>query len=239
MGGSRFGSIFGATNHRYRTATVPAARTGRLKSNILKGSIPMSAATLTTSRFVDEPMVVAMPPMMLAKPIGINELEGAAPVLTATPISIGSISTTMGVLLINALRKAVMTMVISSDKAGLRRHNLANRRPTGSSAPVLIRPWPTTINADTAIRARLPKPAKKSLGLRTWPSDSKGKSWKPIARTTSTTRLVVSIGMFSRVNNASAITIMIITASACMFGKASSSIFHNLVCVTAFKRVAV
>ena len=43
---------------------------------MLKASIPMSAATLTTSRLVDVPMVVAMPPRMLAKPIGISDRRG-------------------------------------------------------------------------------------------------------------------------------------------------------------------
>src|SRR5665811_1366622 len=98
MGGERFGSILGANNHRYRIATEPATNTGPAKSNMLKRSIPMSAATFTTSRLVDVPMVVAMPPTMLAKPIGSREQEGDIPVLTVTPIMIGNINTTMGVL---------------------------------------------------------------------------------------------------------------------------------------------
>ena len=224
MGGLRRGRILGAINHRYRVATKPEIRTGPAKSNMLKRSMPISAATLTTSRFVDVPMVVAIPPTILANPIGIRVPDGDTPVLTATPISIGNISTTIGVLLIKALRKAVMNRVSSNERAGLLRHDFASMRPTGSNAPVLIRPWPTTINADTAIRARLPKPKKKSLGLITWPSDSNGKSWNPVASTTSTTRLVVSIGMLSRVNSTNATRIMIITASACMLGRASSSI---------------
>ena len=117
---------------------------------MLKRSIPISAATLTTSRFVDVPMVVAMPPTMLAKPIGISVPDGDIPVLTATPISMGSINTTIGVLLINALRKAVINNVSNKDMAGLRRQDLASIRPIGSSAPVLIRPWPTIISAQTA-----------------------------------------------------------------------------------------
>ena len=45
---------------------------GPRKSNMLKASIPMSAATLTTSRLVEVPMVVAMPPriiILFAEPI--------------------------------------------------------------------------------------------------------------------------------------------------------------------------
>ena len=69
--------------------------------------------------------------------------EGESPVRTATPIRIGSISTTIGVLLMNALSTAVIRMVTSRERTGPLRQSLASKRPTGSSAPVWISPWPT------------------------------------------------------------------------------------------------
>ena len=116
-------------------------------------------------------MVVAIPPRMLAKPIGISVPVADAPVRTATPIKMGSISTTMGVLLMKALSTAVISKVRISDMPGPRRHRRARNRPTGSRAPVLIMPWPTIIRAETAIKARLPKPRKNSLGRTTPVSD--------------------------------------------------------------------
>ena len=134
---------------------------------MLNAVMPMSAATFTTSRLVDVPIVVAMPPRMLAKPIGISVPEGETPVRTATPMRIGSIRTTMGVLLMKALRTAVIRMVTSSEISGPLRHSFAIMRPTGSSAPVRIRPCPTIISPQTATRALWPNPRKKSLGCST------------------------------------------------------------------------
>ena len=187
--------------------------------------MPMSAATLTTSRLVDVPMVVAMPPMMLAKPIGISVPDGETPERIETPINMGSINTTMGVLLMKALSVAVIRMVNNKETAGDLRHSLPRKRPTGSSAPVRIRPCPTSISPQTATRALWPNPRKKSLACSTLPSASNGNSVKPTVMTTSTTRLVVCSGMVSRVNRTRAPMINIITASACVLGSASSSIF--------------
>ena len=46
-----------------------------MKSNIEKSLIPMSLAKPTTSKFVDVPIVVDIPPMIAAKPIGIMTFD--------------------------------------------------------------------------------------------------------------------------------------------------------------------
>ncbi len=153
MGATRAGIMRGAISQRYVMAKAAPIEAGPMKSNILNSSMPMSAATLTTSRLVDVPMVVAMPPRMLANPMGISVPVGETPARMPMPTRMGNISTTIGVLLMKALRKAVIMMVNSRESIGPLRQTLARNRPTGSSAPVRIRPSPTIISAHTAIRA--------------------------------------------------------------------------------------
>ena len=76
-------------------------------------SIPMSAATATTSRLVEVPIVVPIPPTKVAKPMGNRMPEVGLWFRMAAPISMGSIKTTMGVLFIKALRKAPRISVAS------------------------------------------------------------------------------------------------------------------------------
>ena len=54
---------------------APAVAAGTKKSNMPMRGSPRSAATETTSRLVEVPMVVVMPPMRVAKPIGISTEE--------------------------------------------------------------------------------------------------------------------------------------------------------------------
>ena len=73
---------------------TPAMAAGTTKSNIWILGKPMSATMETTSRLVDVPMVVLMPPTMVASPIGNRMPEVGDWLRMAAPISIGSISTT-------------------------------------------------------------------------------------------------------------------------------------------------
>ena len=113
----------------------------------------MSAATETTSRFVEVPIVVPMPPTMVAKPMGIKTELAGMPVRRDTLIRIGISRTTMGTLLMKALAAAPTRRVRSSDKLGLLTQTRARKCPTGSSAPVRTSPLPAIISAQTAIRA--------------------------------------------------------------------------------------
>ena len=113
---------------------------GKMKSNIPICMPVMSAATATTSRLVEVPMVVLMPPIRVDMPIGINIPELLVLVRIDTEIRIGSNNTTIGVLFKKALNIAPISRVASNDSIGAIRHNFASVRPIGSSAPVLTRP---------------------------------------------------------------------------------------------------
>ena len=135
-GGERSGTILGTNSHKYKIATTLVIVTGMIKSNIPNSGTPKSSATLTTKRFVEVPIVVAIPPSKVASPIGNNVPEGERPVLKATLTKIGSNKTTIGVLFTKALRIAPVSNVKSKLNDGLILHNLASIRPIGSIAPV-------------------------------------------------------------------------------------------------------
>ena len=65
---------------------------------------PVSFAIETISRLVEVPIVVAMPPMITAKFIGISIFDGEPPARIASPITTGIRITTTGVSLMNMLR---------------------------------------------------------------------------------------------------------------------------------------
>ena len=96
----------------------------------------MSAATDTTSKLVEVPMVVALPPNKVANPMGMSTDEAGFPVRKETLIRIGRNRTTTGTLLIKALINALTTSVSSKETVGLAFHKRAMTLPAGSSAPV-------------------------------------------------------------------------------------------------------
>ena len=179
-----------------------------------KRRMPRSAATLTTSRLVDVPMVVPMPPIRVASPMGIRMPLGELAVRRHTLMSMGSSRTTIGVLLMTADSAAATTSVTRNDRNGSLPQKRLSIRPTGSSAPVRMRPWPSTISAQTAISASWPNPEKSS----TVRKPSNGNSENPRASTASSPRLVTSRRARSRLNSASATTVVSMAASACMLG---------------------
>jgi len=197
---------------------APAAAAGRRKSNIPILASPMSWATDTTSRFVDVPMTVDVPPMIVANPMGINTEDAGVPVCSDTLIRIGRNSTTTGVLLTKALTAAVRIRVSSRERLGLTFQSRDRSRPIGSSAPVRTRPCPAIINAQTEIKASCPKPRKKSVACRICPFERKGKSSNPTVRPVRISRLVVSTGSSLRLKRISARTMDAKTVSAWTFG---------------------
>ncbi len=92
-------------------------------------------------------MMVPLPPIRVAKPMGISVAEAGALVCAARLIRIGSSMTTMGVLFMNALSTAVTSRIRSSAKAGILVHNRPSWLTTGSSAPVFSSALPTIISA--------------------------------------------------------------------------------------------
>ena len=137
----------------------------------------MSWEMPTTSRFVDVPIVVDMPPMMVASPIGIITPDIENFERSDAPTMIGMSNTTIGVLFMNALKMAPATSVVIRASTG----RVDQARPTtvasGCSAPVVSSALPTIMSAQIAISASLPKPAKKSTGpTATSPSFTYGNS---------------------------------------------------------------
>ena len=214
IGGARSGSSRGATNQRNNIATPPTIATGKTHSNIENWcSGYKSFAIPTTSRFVEVPMVVDIPPTIVARPIGSMTPETGNLDRSEAPTSIGMSRTTIGVLFMNALSTAPATNVVNNASAGL----VDQARPTifasGWSAPVVSSALPTIINAQIATSASLPKPAKKSTGPSfVIPSCSYGNSANPA---TSTIRIASeddSRGIRSRVKRNNATTVNIRTA---------------------------
>ena len=191
-------------------ATPAATTAGRAKSNMPKRSMPRSSATLTTKRLVDVPIVVAIPPTSVANPIGRRMREAEEEVRRQTLIRIGNSSTTMGVLFMNADNTAPTMSVARNDRNGALDHMRPSTRPTGSSAPVRTRPWPTTMSAQTATSASCPRPRKKSVAA----SPGYGNSEKPTVRIANSPTLDTSSGIRSRVKRYSASTVSNITAIA-------------------------
>ena len=138
-GVSRSETKSGAISHKYAIPITEAILAGSKKSNIENFSTPMSAATETTKRFVEVPIVVHIPPTSVANPIGINTPEGERLVRKETLIKIGSNSTTTGVLFTKALNTAPISKVRSKEIFGLSCQSLASDLPIGSSAPVRTR----------------------------------------------------------------------------------------------------
>ena len=65
----------------------------------------------TTSRLVEVPMVVAMPPISVARPTGISTRDGGRRLRKAEATSTGNSITTIGVLFKKALKTAASSKV--------------------------------------------------------------------------------------------------------------------------------
>ena len=189
---------------------------------------PISAATDTTSRLVEVPIVVPIPPNSVARPIGISTLEGERPVRIATLTRIGSSRTTIGVLLTKALRTAASTSVSNSDSCGQRPHSLDRIRPSGSSAPVRTSPCPATISAHTATNAWWPNPENRATALSFCsPPLWNGKSVSPNVNITNIIRLELSSGMRSREKSSSAMPVSSRIAKAWRLGSSGKVTVFN------------
>ncbi len=164
-GVERSGSTFGPMSHRSRIPAEPASTTGRVKSNMPNGASPSREAISATSRLVEVPIVVAMPPMLVANPTGISTPVTDVCVRRQTATSTGSTMATSGVLFMNMLAAATPNSVASSPRRGLRAQKLPSRRATTCSAPVTSSALEQTSRATTVTRAGLPKPARKPTGF--------------------------------------------------------------------------
>ena len=121
----------------------------------------------TTSRLVDVPIVVDMPPMIVARPIGSMTPDIENLLRSDAPTRIGISSTTIGVLFMKALRTAPDTSVTSSAVNGMVDQALPTIVARGCRAPVVSSALPTIMSAQIATSASLPKPEKKSVACST------------------------------------------------------------------------
>ena len=116
-------------------AAVPAIITGGANSNMPSGSMPMRAETSVTRRFVDVPMVVAIPPMMVENPIGISTSVTGICVRMQTATNTGRTIAMSGVLFMNMLAMAQPNMATSKPPRGLLLQTLASTRVIGVEPP--------------------------------------------------------------------------------------------------------
>lgn len=142
----------------------PAITTGNANSNMCNSGMPRRADTSATSRLVDVPIVVAMPPMMVEKPMGISTSVTGICVRMQTATSTGSIIATRGVLFMNMLPAAAANMAKSKPPLGLRPQTLASARVIVCKAPVTSSALEQIRSATMVINAVLPNPARNVLG---------------------------------------------------------------------------
>ena len=192
---------------------MAASAAGAMKSNIWSRGRPYSSDTDTIKRFVEVPIVVLIPPMIVAKPTGISILEGEISTRCATPTRIGSIITTIGVLLAKALVNAANTRVAS--RASLRRPSQTwlSHFPTACNAPLISTPLARTSNRQIVISASLPKP-RRNVAPDTGTADSSGNNSNRRTIAMSIAIHEYSSGISFRENRTSAPMLSRIVASA-------------------------
>ena len=122
--------------------------------------MPRSLAIETTSRLVDVPIVVDMPPIRMAALTGISVCEAGIPPCCASCTRIGNNSTSTGVSLTTMLIAAASASVTNNPSQRLTRQTRVSTHAAGSSAPVTTSPRPRIINAQIVIKAWWPKPPK-------------------------------------------------------------------------------
>gem|GEM_PF-4240662 len=102
--------------------------------------MPKRAALPITSRLSEVPIGVCMPPIWEANVIGMRTLDGDMPERSAALVRIGIISTTSGVLLVNALMTGTISSTTPSASSGLVDQRRLTMCPTGASGPVAASP---------------------------------------------------------------------------------------------------
>ena len=147
------GSRRGITSQMNGSATSAAIITIGVKWNTDIDGNPMSPAIDTTSRLVDVPIVVDMPPISTALLTGISVRDAGMPPLAAIAAMIGSIRTSTGVSLTIMLRPNASNSVTNRPSCWFSRHTRVSNRDTGSNAPVVTSPRPSTISAQMVTSA--------------------------------------------------------------------------------------
>ena len=148
---------------------MPATATGtpiRPSSNIVKPSKPASSTMPWTTRLVDVPMSVHIPPRIVTYDRGIRNFVAGSLARSAHRLIIGAKITTTGVLLRKAETKA-MTGIMRSCTRFTVDCPLGSRHASScSSRPERRTPSLTRKSRATVTMPLLLKPSSRSLGVR-------------------------------------------------------------------------
>ena len=106
-------------------------------------------------------MVVVMPPISVAIPIGIRIFDELIFVLRATAIRAGIKITTMGVLLMKALVNAPNNNTPRNEIFGCLIHDLDKKTTSGCKDPLISIALPIARSAQMVTKASWPKLEKK------------------------------------------------------------------------------
>ena len=99
---SRFGRKRGTRIHMVAKPAIITQNPSGAISKSPKGTIPCARATPSTSRFVEVPIIVIIPPSTVWYDSGISSFDGASPIECASCTVTGIITATSGVLLVKA-----------------------------------------------------------------------------------------------------------------------------------------
>ena len=103
-----------------------------------------------------------MPPINVAIPIGINTFFELMFASLATAINAGISITTIGVLLIKALKKAPNIRTPRKDNCGCFTQDLDSKETNGLKEPLISIAFPTASKAQIVTKASFPKLFKNS-----------------------------------------------------------------------------
>ena len=117
----------------------------------------MSREIPTTNKFVDVPMVVDIPPRSVAIPMGIRIFDELTLALCATAIRAGIKMTTIGVLLMKALKNAPKNSTPRNEIFGCLVHDVDKKPISGCNEPLISIALPIANNAQMVTNASWPK----------------------------------------------------------------------------------
>jgi len=132
-----------------------------------RSKYPRSRASPHTTRFVEVPIRVTVPPRMAENESGIRYRDGASWACCASPRKTGMKITTTTVLFKNGESAATTTQSSRRRVIGVPRGAVCAQRPISSTAPVFASPSPRTSMAATVTVAGLLNPARASSAFRT------------------------------------------------------------------------
>jgi hypothetical protein len=140
--------------------------------NMLSASKPRFCAIPWTTRLVEVPISVTVPPRIAAKLRGISTREGARPTDCETRSITGKRTATTAVLLRKGDTSAASMHSENTRRRGPPSGADCAQRPIALTTPLFSRPSPSTMMAATVTVTRLESPAMACSAVMTPPSNS-------------------------------------------------------------------